>query len=299
MLGQMQSVLQANSDAITRAQQQRSYMSAMLDSMQALTPPQSMKSSLQLQYESKTNDLLAAEQKYKPKHPDVLRLKAELAALKKQLDADKAENGGGGSSQPTPDQVRVEIDGLDKEVVKRTARQAQLEAEIQKLQVHMSALPRVEQQLAELSRDYDTSRLSYQALLGKRNNSSVAAEMERRAEGEQFRILDPASYPGKPTKPNLIQLDVLGLLVGIFAGCGLAMLAEMSDNTLHSERDLIHSTAAPVLASLPYVLDPREKRQATRRRWLIVAASCVSCLAVVLLAYLQRSAIATGFGWRF
>jgi polysaccharide chain length determinant protein (PEP-CTERM system associated) len=299
MLGQLQSVLQANSDAITRAQQQRSYMASVLESMNMINTPQSMKSALQLQYDNKTADLLAAQQKYKPTHPDIQRLKAELAALKGQIDSEKGKNWGDGRSQSSPDQIQVELAGLDKEILKRTARQSQLEADIQKLQVHMSALPRVEQQLAELSRDYDTSRTSYQALLSKRNNSSVAAEMERRAEGEQFRILDPASYPEKPYKPNLLQIDILGLLIGIFAGCGLAMLVEMSDNTLHSESDFIQVISAPVLANLPYVLDPSEKRKVTAKRWLIAAGTCVSCIAVVLIAYFQRSAIATGFGWRF
>ena len=298
MLGQMQSVLQANSDAITRAQQQRSYLASVLESMKMINTPQSMKSAMQLQYDSKTAELLDAEQKYKANHPDILRLKAELAALKEKIDSEKDE-GGAESAQGTPDQIRVEIDGLDKEVLKRTARQAQLEKEIQKLQVHMSALPQVEQQLAELSRDYDTSKTSYDALLSKRNNSSVAAEMERRAQGEQFRILDPASYPDKPFQPNLLQINVLGLLAGVFVGCGLAMLVEMTDTTIHSERDIMFSTSALMLASLPYVLDANEKRRTIQRRWLIAAATCVSFTAVVLLAYLQRSAIATGFGWRF
>ncbi len=299
MLGQLQGVLQSNSDAITRAQQQKNYMASLLESMKMISTPQNMKSALQLQFDSETTELLAAEQKYKPRHPDILRLEAELAALKEKIESEKSKNGGkDGNAQGSTDQIQVEINGLDKEVLKRTARQAQLEASIQQLQARMSALPRVEQELAELSRDYDTSRTSYEALLAKRNNSTVAAEMERRAQGEQFRILDPASYPEKPSKPNLLQINVVGLLIGIFAGCGLALLAEMSDNTLHSERDLSLSTSAMVLASLPWVLDAGEKKRATKRRWMIAAATCVSCLSVVLLAYLQRSAIATGFGWR-
>jgi polysaccharide chain length determinant protein (PEP-CTERM system associated) len=298
MLGQLQSVLQANSDAITRAQQQRSYMASVLESMNMINTPQSMKSALQLEYDSKTGDLLTAEQKYRPTHPDIRRLKAELAALKEKIDSEKGKNWSDGRSQANPDQIQVELDGLDKEILKRTARQSQLEANIQKLQLQMTALPRVEQQLAELSRDYDTSRTSYQALLAKRNNSSVAAEMERRAQGEQFRILDPASYPEKPSKPNLVQLDVLGLLVGIFSGCALAMLAEMSDNTLHSERDFTHAMSAPVLANLPFVLNLGERRRVTQRKWLIASCTCVSLLVVVALAYFQRAAIATGFGWR-
>jgi polysaccharide chain length determinant protein (PEP-CTERM system associated) len=299
MLGQMQSVLQANSDAITRAQQQRSYMASVLESMNMINTPQSMKSALQLEYDNKTSELLAAEQKYNPTHPDIRRLKAEIAAVKEKMDSEKGKNWGDGRSQATPDQIQVELDGLDKEIVKRSARQSQLEANIQKLQTQMGALPRVEQQLAELSRDYDTSRTSYQALLAKRNNSSVAAEMERRAQGEQFRILDPASYPDKPSKPNLLQLDILGLLVGVFTGCGLAMLVEMSDNTLHSERDFTQVIPVPVLANLPFLLDPHEKRRSSIRRWMIAAGTCVSFLGVMLLAYFQRSAIATGFGWRF
>jgi hypothetical protein len=73
----------------------------------------------------------------------------------------------------------------------------------------------------------------------------------------------------------------------------------MTDSALHSERDLTHSISVPVLASLPYVMDPKEKRQAMKRRWLITAATCGSILMTVLLAYLERSAIATGLGWRF
>jgi hypothetical protein len=91
---------------------------------------------------------------------------------------------------------------------------------------------------------------------------------------------------------------MLGLLVGIFAGCGLALLAEMSDNTLHSERDLAFATSSMVLASMPYVLDSKQKARESKKRWMIAATTCVSFAAVLLLAYLQRSAIVTGFGWR-
>jgi hypothetical protein len=156
----------------------------------------------------------------------------------------------------------------------------------------------VEQQLAELTRDYETSKISYQGLLSKRNNSSVAAEMERRAQGEQFRILDPASYPDKPFKPNLGQIDMVGLLAGLFVGCGLALLVELADSTMNSERDLAYCTGVPVLACIPHVKDKKEERQAMLRRWLMVAATAATLVLTVLLAYLQRGAIVTGLGWK-
>lgn len=300
MLGQLQSVLLANSDAITRAQQQSNYLASLLDSLKQMSTPQSMKSSLQLEYDNKTAALLDAEQKYKPNHPDVRRLKAELTALKREINEEKKKDEDTDGRDPnSPAQIQVEIAGLDKEVAKRSTRQVQLENEIKQLQERISALPRVEQELASLTRDYDTSQASYQALLSKRNNSSVAAEMERRAQGEQFLILDPASYPEKPYKPNLLQIDILGLVVGLFVGGALAMLVEKSDTTLHSENDLGFSTSLPVLATLPYVPDPDEKRAARMNRWWLLAGSCGSFCVVLLLAYLKRFAILTGFGWRF
>ena len=50
----------------------------------------------------------------------------------------------------------------------------------------------------ELTRDYSTLQAAYTSLLMKREDSMIAANLERRQIGEQFRILDPASRPEKP-----------------------------------------------------------------------------------------------------
>ena len=100
MLGQFQSVLQANSDAITRAMQQKNFLDLVLESMQAASTPQNMKSVLQLQYDAKSAELISAQQRYKGDHPDIIRLLAELKALKGQLAAeDKNWTGDGRALQ--------------------------------------------------------------------------------------------------------------------------------------------------------------------------------------------------------
>lgn len=299
LLGQMQSTLQTNSDAITRAQQQRAYLATVLDSIKSTATPQNMKSAVQLQLDAKNAELLHAEQKYKSNHPDILKLKDEIAALKSQVAAEQASNGGSGSGQNNTAQVQVEIKELDKEIAKRTARQGEVERSIQRMEARMGQLPQVEQQLAELSRDYETSKTSYEAMLAKRNNSSVAAEMERRAQGEQFRILDPASYSDHPFKPNLMQIDLVGLLAGLFVGCGLALLVELSDSTISRPKDLIDCTGLPVLGCLPHVMNDRERKHMAMRRWAVTAATITMVAGTLLLTYWQRGSIATGFGWKF
>jgi polysaccharide biosynthesis transport protein len=295
LLGQLQSMLQANGDALTRAQEQKNYLSALRDSLKQMTP-QSGKSTLATQYENKRAELIAARQKYRDKHPDVVHLEAELKELKAQVDQQKPETQAG---QQSPEQVQSEIDGLADEINKRSARQKELEQQIGRMHGQMAALPHVEQELAGLTRDYDISKTNYQTLLAKRDASSMAADVERHAKGEQFRILDPATYPALPSKPNLARIDLMGLLFGLLVGAGLTLAVELSDYTVHNEEDVTFYTSLPMLASIPLVLNAHELQQKRMRQTLTVAACAALVLITSVAAYLLRSSIAAGFGWWF
>ena len=47
-------------------------------------------------------------------------------------------------------------------------------------------------------RDYTTLQAQYTGLLGKSQDAKVAANLERRQIGEQFKLLDPARLPQRP-----------------------------------------------------------------------------------------------------
>ena len=65
-------------------------------------------------------------------------------------------------------------------------------------QAKIDAVPTTESELVELTRDYSTLQAAYGSLLMKREDSLIAANLERRQIGEQFKILDAASRPEKP-----------------------------------------------------------------------------------------------------
>jgi len=105
--------------------------------------------------------------------------------------------------------------------------------------------------LAELTRDYDQSRTYYESLLNKKNQSELATNLERRQQGEQFRLLDPASLPTKPSFPDRMKMSLWGLLVGIlFAGAAIA-ISETVDDRVYSEKELKEIVSARVLTSIP------------------------------------------------
>jgi hypothetical protein len=62
--------------------------------------------------------------------------------------------------------------------------------------------PEAEQQLADVSHGYEEAKAIYNSLLQKQNQSQLATKLQRRQQGEQFRIIDSPSLPDKPSSPN-------------------------------------------------------------------------------------------------
>ena len=83
-------------------------------------------------------------------------------------------------------------------------------------QARIEAVPGLESEWISLSRDYDTLQANYEQLLAKSEDSKVAANLERRQIGEQFRVLDPARVPERPVSPNRIQINGMGAALGLW-----------------------------------------------------------------------------------
>ncbi len=75
-----------------------------------------------------------------------------------------------------------------------------------------------EQQLADITRDYDQSRANYDSLLAKKNQSEMATNLEKRQQGEHFRVVDAPNLPIKPYSPNRLKLSLMGLFAGLALG---------------------------------------------------------------------------------
>jgi len=88
-------------------------------------------------------------------------------------------------------------------------------------------------------------------LVKKRSDSAMAAALDRKQQGEQFRVLDPANLPDKPSFPNRPLFAAGGLGGGLALGFAIAFLLEMKDSSLKTERDVEFALRLPVLAMIP------------------------------------------------
>jgi capsular polysaccharide biosynthesis protein len=118
---------------------------------------------------------------------------------------------------------------------------------------------------------------TYTSLLQSQQGATIAANLERRQIGEQFKVLDPARPAERPISPDRLRLNLLGALVGLGLGLGLAALMEYRDTTFRAEEDVLQVLALPVLAVIPLMESPRDQRA----RRLRIAFTSVAGLVVV------------------
>jgi hypothetical protein len=155
---------------------------------------------------------------------------------------------------------------LDRETKRLNDEQARLTQQMSSYRGKVDAVPVVEQQMAELNRNYGVSKDHYQSLLDKTFSAGMAADLERRQQAEHFTILDLAQVPERPFKPKR-QLMILAVLVGALAlSLGLAYLQDMLNGTLKMERELkaLLPANVPLLAAVPRLQDSADRRRAIR-----------------------------------
>ena len=265
-LGQLQTMLQTNSDAIARAEQQKTYLSSLIQAVSQPVAAEAAPSPLATELQHEEVALAAAEKRYQPDYPDVIRLKGEVAALRAQIRTSAKGPVAKASNGASVAQMQGQIRSLDQEIAQRQKTQKQIEDRIHGMQARVERLPEVEEKLAGVQREYDTAKENYVSLLQKQDAAAMAAAMEQQAEGEEFRLVDPANLPQVPVTPNVPKLDLLGVMGGLTLGGVLAFAVEMADSSVRNERDLEHYLGSVPLALIPELTEEEERSAAWWRR---------------------------------
>jgi protein tyrosine kinase modulator len=201
--------------------------------------------------------LALLEARLKPEHPDVARLKRRLAQLERQRGGDAPAAAGAApvtietARERRQRDIRADLLAVTREIAARQADQRKVQEEMTLYQSRLDASPVREAELTELTRDYDTIQQIYRGLLAKREDSKMAANLEQRQIGEQFRVLDPARIAERPFSPDRTRINLLGIAVGLLIGLGATAALEYLDTTLKSEDDVRLLLGLPVIATIP------------------------------------------------
>jgi polysaccharide chain length determinant protein (PEP-CTERM system associated) len=303
ILGQLQSQLQMEGEALGRAEQQKAY----LQSMMTATAPvvdldvQDSKSTPAAPQRQSTSTLAAAKarlaqllSKYSEYHPDVQRLKRQIAdeeARQKDITAAPAPAEEPAAKAPVTRApaaqhfnpvLQSQIQGIDAEIAKHKEEHRRLSQLISQYHAKLEAIPVREQQMTALVRDYEISKTHYQQLLEKQLSAETATQLEIRQKSERFSILDPAQPAQRPSSPNRPLIDLAGAVCGLGLGLGFAIATELLGPSITTSEQITSATGLAVLEVIP-LIDTRFSRIRRKRRLILGAASgaLVAVLAIV------------------
>ncbi len=308
ILSGLQNQLEGTQRDLDAARQQKLYLESLIQQYQAAQANLGTEDSTGPSVPALTKELTElrleladARARLTDEHPDVIALKEKIAKtekLKKNLEAENASRAEAAKSTKSVDssatatvqhgattpimQVQSQLKAVTFEIQNYEQHVKELESEIASYRNRLNMTPQTEQELADVSRGYEESKANYNSLLQKQNQSQLATSLQQRQQGQQFRLLDPPSYPYKPSAPNRLLLSVGGLMAGAVLGLALAVLLELKNDLVRTEDDLDGLIPARILVGIPHLNEPGEDKFNAIFRWLEIAA--VSLMAVLILA---------------
>lgn len=236
--------------------------------------------------------LSALRERYRDTHPDVKTAESQLAVLKRTRDAllkqEQEKKQEPAPQTPTPMQAKAardleaaiarlqsQIEARNLELERRVKEQDQLKQSLKIYNARIEASPLADREYAELTRNYDLAKTRYDELNRKASISEMATDLENRRQGERLELLEPASLPEKPAKPNRLLIVGVGVGMGLMLGVFTTGARELKDTSLKNLKDARAYTNLPVLGTIPLLQNDLVVRRKRRLTWLAWSAACV------------------------
>lgn len=276
MLTSLNTQLDAATQSLSRLEQNRQYAESMMtiqqqNQAQAVehggAGPQAQQQELQ-QLLAQEADLAS---RYTDDYPDVRAVKSKIADLRRKIAQAPPPS-------PTPasptlkanesvsaQQFRLQLHAMDQEIAQKKHDQAMIESQLRSYQDRVAASPAVEEEYKAITRDNQTALNFYNSLLAKQNDSTMAINLEKRQQGESFKVMDEPNLPESPMFPKRPVFVGGGLGAGLALGLLIVGILEYMDTAVRTERDVWAFTKLPTLGVIGF--NGEQEQVAMRRRW--------------------------------
>ncbi len=264
--------LDATTQTLARAQQEKTYAEGMLaqqlaawKSSLSAENPQTLQQTLTLL----RGQLLQLQARYTDDYPDVIKTKADIAEVEKKLKeinaasaagttADGNDVSGANAEPPEIRQIRTQIHQYQLMIEQTTQDQKKYQASINVYQARTAMSPNIEEEYNTLTRDNGNAQKTYQELLAKKSSAELGTNMEDQQEGEQMHVQYTANLPDSPSFPVRPLLAAAGGGVGLAFGVLIAVFLEFSDKSIRTEKDAAAAMDLPLLISVPWLGDDED-----------------------------------------
>lgn len=187
--------------------------------------------------------------KYGSRHPDIIKVNAEVGDVRRQLDAE----------------VDRLIERLENEYDEARGREAELTNDLAARQDSETDVKSHGVQLKELEREAETSRQIFEALLQRFKQTAETQDLQL----PDARIVEAADVPLQPSSPKRRQIVLIGFVAGVALGLLLVLVQEFATPGIGRPADVEAVLELPHLASLPMLSEESAAEPLHRTRLTI------------------------------
>src|SRR6266545_1279328 len=170
-------------------------------------------------------------QTYKEKHPEVLKIDAQMQQLSQRLDVE----------------LQKTLRTLETEFRVARAREDNLLSAVNQLRREGQDVNEKEIPYLALQRENESNQQLYEAVLKRVKETGVAGGLD----ANNVRVVEEAKSSAVPIRPRKALNLMVSLLIGVVAGIGSAVAIEYFDTSLKSPDDVQRVLGLPVLGIVP------------------------------------------------
>ncbi|MEO1337896.1 MAG: hypothetical protein AAFV29_19790, partial [Myxococcota bacterium] len=179
-------------------------------------------------------------------HPDVQRLKKELAELKK-LSAQARKEAKETVTAHNPTYRRIAEQLRNYELSETVARRelVKIDQRIKKIRGVVERLPELEARHAELTRSYGAAQEKYKRIYDQLSTAKIQLELERASAAARYDIITPPNLEFLDSKKQMIQRGIMGFAAGIALGLLIAAYFQLRNHPVITTALTIRDPDAP------------------------------------------------------
>lgn len=268
-----------------------------VSSSAAGTGPQSEYDRQIADYEKQLADLSL---RFTDRHPDIVRINEIIDQLRERKAEETAMFPGaglGGAANPLQENpvyqsMRIALSEVEVEIATLRAQLTEQRRAVANLREMIDTIPEVEARLNRLNRDYDVTKVQYEALLGRLQTARLSEEADNTTDDVQFRVVEPTFAATAPIGPPRLVLLAIVFVGAIAIGVASTFVLDQFNPTFFSSRMVREAVGLPVIGLVSAVADPRAERRALLRNVAFMATLSLLvvafALSLVLVGYAEQ-----------
>lgn len=212
------------------------------------------------------NELAELESVYASDSPRVVSLKRRIVQMEAAFAASSGSQTPGENADPAKALLDAQTADIDARLKQLQEDHNRLQAQLTSVQEQIDRTPGNAVTLESLQRDYDNIQSQYNRTTDSLARASTGERIETLSRGQRMSVVERATPPSVPIKPNRKQLMALGIFAGLLAATAVIVVLDLLSGKIRRSKDLVDGLGITPMVTIPMMRSEGEVQAIRMRR---------------------------------